>query len=273
MPDSLTCTLQALPTPLAEVRSVLESERWPGRGFEAAAARGLLDTLALRSIEDSGPADPAWIRVCKTGRQSASASLESCARPLPDTFLRNAYVTLALQTAEHKSLSTEAQHLLTQARAADDPYLLALAAVVARAGDRPQESQALAERLVRQQAEDGHIEARQSPDSGESPAPRFEATALAALAWLEHPGCAAAAGRAIDWLRKNRQGPEGFGSPYATALGADGPGAARQDRPTARRRRPTRRHSRQPASRPAGVRSRRGKGGDAAGPRPTTEAG
>jgi alpha-2-macroglobulin-like protein len=130
----------------------------------------------------------------------------------------DAYVTWALVEAGEKDLAAEVASLVAAGGTSDDPYVVALAALVAaRTGDAAGTTSLLA-RLATKQGKDGAVEgARTSITGSGGDALKIEATSLAILAWLSQPARAAEVERAMQWLSTRCQDGR-FGSTQATIL-------------------------------------------------------
>ena len=110
-------------------------------------------------------------------------------------------------------------HAVSLADKSEDAYVVALAAAAALDAGKQDDGKKLLDKLVKLQADDGHLEGKLgSITRSGGVSLSVETTALSALAWLKQPAFAAQASKAVDWIVKNRQAGGGFGGTQATIL-------------------------------------------------------
>lgn len=128
--------------------------------------------------------------------------------------VNNAYITYALRHADAAlDLTREIEAVTAEAISSNDPYRLALAALVAT------DPQPLLSALAAKQATDGGVPgAETSITSSTGPDLTTETTALAVIAWRTRPGFESNVARAEASLMRRRQPTGGFGGTQATVL-------------------------------------------------------
>jgi hypothetical protein len=134
----------------------------------------------------------------------------------------NAYIVWAL-TETHapevmQQLSRELSHLADVGQETSDPYLLALCAASLANAEQFAAVDSLLDRLSGMARDDGSLEGAATVTVSRGISRTVETTALAALAWQKRPSFSEQAGKAVQWLRSNRQGSGHFGSTQATVL-------------------------------------------------------
>lgn len=131
----------------------------------------------------------------------------------PNT-VHNAYITYALRHADAAlDLTREINAVTAEATSSNDPYRLALAALVAA------DPRLLLTALAAKQATDGGVPgAETSITSSTGPDLTTETTALAVIAWRTRAGFESNIARGEAMLRRCRQPTGGFGGTQATVL-------------------------------------------------------
>ena len=193
-------------------------------GHEALTAYGLMEFKDMAEVYDVDPQMVERTSQWLLKRRDGTGKFQRNARAL-DTFGRapehitNAYIVWALTEAGRAAeLDLELKHVLKVAQGSEDPYLLALSAASVLNAGQEQAGRELLDKLTKAQAEDGHLQAKETSitrSGGQSLT--IETTALAALAWLKSPAYQAQAKKAIDWIIQQRSGG-GFGSTQSTIL-------------------------------------------------------
>lgn len=193
-------------------------------GHEALSAYGLMqfrDMKKVYPVEDEMLKRTSdWLmsrRDGKGGYQRNAKALDSFGQAPPE--VTDAYITWALCESGQKDIDAEVAHSIQTAEKSEDAYVIALAASSALDAGKADEGKKLLEKLVKLQAEDGHLESKLgSITRSGGVSLSVETTALAALALLKQPAFALQANKAVEWIVKNRQGGGGFGSTQATVL-------------------------------------------------------
>jgi len=212
----------------AEARDVLrdlEAYRAPGGGFsrvpggEPDLALTAWVTLQLPALTKAGVVPPQ--RMADAAAWLAKAARSAPPTPADDDAGQDLIPTLAtwgLFAAGHPAADAQTERLARQAADADDPYFVALAALVVPA-PRSSELAKLLKKLQAAQDEDGHVPGHRATITGGRGAElSVQTTALAILAWNRSSAHRAAASRALDWLLMQRGADGGFGSSQATNL-------------------------------------------------------
>ncbi|GAB6093969.1 hypothetical protein JCM14469_02210 [Desulfatiferula olefinivorans] len=201
---------------------------WFGQtpGHEALTAYGLMEFADMRQVYDG--VDPAmvkrtadWLMARRDGKGGflrSEQALDSFGRA--DEDITNAYIVYALSEAGFvHDIQKELDRAHDAALAADDPYMLALAAN-ALFHVRDQRGGAVLGRLMPHQGDDGGFTGkRHSITRSTGTALTVETTALAALAMLksETPD-RMRLGKAVRFIVGARQGQGGFGNTQSTVL-------------------------------------------------------
>jgi uncharacterized membrane protein len=193
-------------------------------GHESLTAYGLMqfrDMKKVFPVEDvmlKRTAD--WLmtrRDGKGGYQRNAKALDSFGQAPAE--VTDAYITWALCESGQKDIDAEVAHSIQVAEKSEDAYVIALAASSAIDAGKADDGKKLLEKLVKLQAEDGHLESKLgSITRSGGVSLSVETTALAALAWLKQPAFAVQANKAVEWITKNRQGGGSFGGTQATIL-------------------------------------------------------
>jgi uncharacterized protein YfaS (alpha-2-macroglobulin family) len=196
-------------------------------GHEALTAYGMMEFADMAKVYkdvDGGmmKRTVAWLK----GRRDGKGGYLRSERAL-DSFgkageeVTNAYITFALAEVGERDLDAELAVARKQAKSAEDPYVLALAAgTLADVDPRGEATLEAWKRLERKQGKDGRFTgAAQSITMSGGAALDIETTALAALALLkggaEHQPAAL---HAVSWLEEQRSGWGSFGSTQSTVL-------------------------------------------------------
>jgi hypothetical protein len=198
---------------------------WFGQdpGHEALTAYGVMEFLDMSRVMsvDQGMIDRtrAWILSRRDGKGSFLRDSKAL-----DTFggapqdITDAYILWALTEAGEKGLDKEVAALRERALKSEDPYLLALAAVVLlNSGDRAAAG-GLLDKVAAMQKADGSIPGAKTSitrSGGESL--EIETASLAILGWLRSPKHTANTEKAMRWLTERCKSGR-FGATQSTIL-------------------------------------------------------
>jgi hypothetical protein len=203
---------------------------WFGQfpAHEALTAYGLMQFRDMARVSD---VDPQLLRRTqeyllarrdgKGGFTRNPLALDSFGRAPDD--VTNSYIIWALtESGKDDDITKELNAVATQAKASEDPYLLALVANCLLNRDRADEAIPLLRKLAGKLTKEGClIGAKTSITGSAGRTLGIETTALAILAWLKAdkggeftPSIRAA----VTWIGKQRGGHGGFGSTQSTIL-------------------------------------------------------
>ena len=195
-------------------------------GHEALSAYGLLQFREMAKVYPS--LDPklvdrtaAWLRSRRDGKggyQRNARALDSFGAASPT--VTDAYITYALAESGEQGLDTELARAREHAKAAKDPYVLALSAGALLAANKT-DADGLAglARLAKLQAADGHFPgADHSITRSGGQALAIETTALAALALMKSGEYRREVANSLRWLTAQRSPYGGYASTQATIL-------------------------------------------------------
>ena len=196
-------------------------------GHEALTAYGLMEFADMARVYKNVDVammkrTVAWLKGRRDGKGGylrSDRALDSFGQASEE--VTSAYITFALTEVGERDLDAEVGVARTQAKGAEDPYVLALAAgTLADVDPRGEATQTAWKRLEGKQGKDGRFAgASTSITRSGGQALEIETTALATLALLkggaDHQPAAL---RAVSWIGEQRSGWGGFGSTQSTVL-------------------------------------------------------
>jgi hypothetical protein len=159
----------------------------------------------------------AWLRARLDPNAALRPDPKSTASAGATSELLGVAIAWALARHDSKSIETQVKPIVAAAAKASAPVHLALAASALLSAGAKTEALALLDRLAAEQSEAGHLEGKASVFGSRGRAAEVQATALAAIAWLQ-AGRPQPAERALAWLSAARQADGGFGPPLTTVL-------------------------------------------------------
>ncbi|KAA5542246.1 hypothetical protein FYK55_15705 [Roseiconus nitratireducens] len=199
-------------------------------GHEALTAFGLMQFTEMAKVIDVDAEMLQRTRRWLLERRDGKGGFKRNPRHLHEWSLRqevvDAYVLWSLSEADSQAgrpeltqqdFGPELQALERAAASSEDAYLIALAAITLDNVGRQSAARTLRQRLQTLQASDGSLTGETTVTQSGGVSRTAETTALAILAWADHPESQPHARSATGWLIDHRSG-QGFGSTQATVL-------------------------------------------------------